>query len=328
MIVPNDVRRLFEEAAPYVLELSKRVKETVFSYCMNHGFAFSARSKSIESVAEKIETGRFKRWDEIDDLFACTVVIPTLREELMVLDFLKRVFDTIRVRGRNDSRKAPDVFRFESTRYIGRLRSPEPALSRERLFLIPFEVQIRSAFEHAWSTTTHALVYKSTSVDWKRERLAAQLKAAVEQLDSLILMFEETVEGIVPRDWPDITARRLIAEYYTEQIGSGRIPKEIAPKDLSRFAENLWGLLRAQYRARDDEIEQYANQAINVLRSEIEATPGELIPRSISLFQYSLGILAKGHIIGDKLHRFYPLLTPELIALYPEVDRIRDRFEL
>ncbi|WP_205679159.1 hypothetical protein, partial [Aquisphaera insulae] len=255
-------------------------------------------------------------------------VIPTLREEGRVLEFLNRAFHTIVVRGRNDTRKAPDVFRFEATRYIGRLRAPEAAVANEPLFLIPFEVQIRSAFEHAWSTTTHALVYKAATVDWKRVRLAAQLKAAVEQLDSLILMFEETVEGIAPRSWPDIAARQMIAEFYAELVKKGRIPSEIAPKDLSRFADNVWNLLKAQYRARDDEMEAYASKAINVIRIEIEATSEPQIPRSISLFQYTLGILTRGKIIGSTLYRFHPLLTPELIALYPEVDRIKDRFEL
>jgi hypothetical protein len=36
------------------------------------------------------------------------------------------------------------------------------------------------------------LVYKSSEIDWKRLRLAAQIKANVEQLDTLILAFEQT----------------------------------------------------------------------------------------------------------------------------------------
>ena len=86
MIVPVNIRQLFDDAFPYIVELDKRVTETVFSYCMREGFAFSARPKTIESVAEKIETGRFRRWVDVDDLFACTVVIPTLRDEKRVID--------------------------------------------------------------------------------------------------------------------------------------------------------------------------------------------------------------------------------------------------
>ena len=81
MIVPVNVRQLFDDASPYVVVLDKRVTEAVFSYCMREGFAFSAHPKTIESVAEKIETGRYRRWKDIDDLFACTVVIPTFTRQ-------------------------------------------------------------------------------------------------------------------------------------------------------------------------------------------------------------------------------------------------------
>src|SRR5437764_1108082 len=81
----------------------------------------SGGPKRIESVAEKIDSGRYRRWVDIDDLFACTVVIPTLRDEDRVIAFLKGVFHAVDVRGRNDTRKPPAVFRFEATRFIGRL---------------------------------------------------------------------------------------------------------------------------------------------------------------------------------------------------------------
>jgi hypothetical protein len=103
-----------------------------------------------------------------------------------VIDFLGRAFNQVVVRGRNDTRKPPDVFRFEATRFIGMLHRPAGTDPKEPLFNLAFEVQVRSAFEHAWSVTTHELVYKSQSVDWKRMRLAAQLKAAVEQLASSV----------------------------------------------------------------------------------------------------------------------------------------------
>ena len=327
MIIPLSVQRLFDDANPYIDALKDRVTETVFAHCLREGFAFSARPKTVESLAEKIETGRFRRWSDIDDLFACTVVIPTLREEPRVIEFLSGVFQKLVVRARNDTRKAPDVFRFEATRFIGTLHRPHDTDPREPLFTLPFEVQIRSAFEHAWSATTHALVYKSKTVDWKRIRLAAQLKAAVEQLDTLILMFEESAEGIASHPWPEISARKMIAEFYTEQVADGKIPSELAPKDWSRFAENVWGLLKAAKRVYPDKMETYASDAIAIIRTELALIPPEQIPRSVSIFQFTLGILAKGKLVGNRLERFYPMITPELVLLYPEVDQIQERFE-
>ena len=286
MIVPLMVRQLFAAANPYVVELSRRVTETVLSYCCDEGYAFASRPKTVESVAEKIETGRFRRWSEIDDLFACTIVIPTLLEEAKVLAFLGRAFLKGTVRSRNTSRKAPDVFRFEATRFIGYLHLPSGTDPKEPLFALPFEVQIRSAFEHAWSATTHSLVYKSARVDWRRLRLAAQLKAAVEQLDSLVSMaFEESAGHIESHHWPEIAARTRIVDFYAKQVEVGKIPRELAPKDWSRFAENFWNLLRATKRAfHPAEMEALADKALEIIRSELDTMSAEQVPRSISYF--------------------------------------------
>lgn len=45
----------------------------MLNFCDNKGYALTSRIKAIESLAEKIETGRFKKWLELDDLFSCTV---------------------------------------------------------------------------------------------------------------------------------------------------------------------------------------------------------------------------------------------------------------
>ena len=52
------------------------------------------------------------------------------------------------------------------------------------------------------------------------------------------------------------------------------------------------------------------------------------VPRSISIFQFTLGVLAKEKIVGDVLQSFYPLVTPELVLLYEDVNKITTRFEV
>jgi ppGpp synthetase/RelA/SpoT-type nucleotidyltranferase len=166
------------------------VRDSLLVLCEDRGFALVSRIKTLESVSEKVETGRFDSWASLDDLVAVTVVIPTLTSEPAVVSFLKDSFKEVELRARSSTFKAPEVFRFDCTRFIGQLRSPDEN-SRTPIHDVLFEVQIRSAFEHAWSVTTHALAYKSPEVSWSRLRLTAQLKAAVEQLDTLVLSFEE-----------------------------------------------------------------------------------------------------------------------------------------
>src|SRR6185437_2579981 len=100
-------------------------------------------------------------------------------------------------------------------------------------------IQIRSAFEHAWIVATHSLTYKTSYVDWRRFRLAAQLKAGVEQFDLLISQFEELAGAISQSPWPTMDQQKDLASFIREMVGQKVIPNEAAPKDLSRFAENL-----------------------------------------------------------------------------------------
>ena|ERR1700730_3627442 len=78
-----------------------------------------------------------------------------------------------------------------------------------------FEVQIKSAFDHAWSTATHDLTYKSNQIDWRRLRLSAQIKAIVEQLDVAILGFEQMAPLIAENPDRRLRIKREIGDLFT-----------------------------------------------------------------------------------------------------------------
>lgn len=315
MIYPSILDRTYQEYKPFVEELAKRVKSTLIKYCEEQGYAFTSRVKSIESLAEKIETGRFKKWTDLDDLFACTVIVPTLSHEKEVITFCKETFDNKRMIKRGQNQKAPDIFKFDSTRIYAQLK---PSIKTENSFSIydiTFEIQIKSAFEHAWSVSTHDLVYKSPEIDWRRLRLAAQIKATVEQLDTLILAFEETAKIIQENDYSQIKIKRHLASEVKKLFDTQKIPDELQPKDMTRFCDNLYRLLDAR-----NNKETRESDIVNELVKEIKSTPTKRIPRSISLFQYCFAILIDKEIIGLPIKNYYCHITDELKTLYPNID--------
>jgi ppGpp synthetase/RelA/SpoT-type nucleotidyltranferase len=156
MIVPSAISRRFLELGPQLEILAEQVRDTVSRFCERCNFAYVGRIKKLESLAEKIETGRFCKWSDLDDLFGCAIVIPTLDQEDGVLEFLRGVFIEIQTKRRGSTLKSPDVFRFETTRFVGRLNPISDLEPNKPLYGVSFEVQVRSAFEHAWSVTTHA----------------------------------------------------------------------------------------------------------------------------------------------------------------------------
>src|SRR5262245_49409631 len=125
MIVPASVRQRFSNSQSSLDTLSRRVDDIVFKYCRNWGFPYLSRLKSIESLSEKIESGRYEKWTDIDDLFACSIIVPKLTLEAKVLEVLRKEFIEIEVRSRDQTNKPPDAFRFDCTRFIGRLRPIE-----------------------------------------------------------------------------------------------------------------------------------------------------------------------------------------------------------
>ncbi len=102
---------------------------------------------------------------------------------------------------------------------------------------VVFEVQIKTAFEHAWSTVTHDLVFKGQQVDWRSKRLAAQLKALVEQIDFLVNQFEATAAAIQPSSDPATDTQALIVATCKELIDDGSLPASLCPESWQRFGE-------------------------------------------------------------------------------------------
>ncbi|MBN9523948.1 RelA/SpoT domain-containing protein [bacterium] len=323
MIVPTRVRRRYEKAKPHIDAVAAAVRNTVLGYCDQQGYAYVGRVKTLESLAEKIETGRFSRWSEVDDLFGCAVVIPTLAEERPTLEFLESVFTQVAIKKRGTTQKRPDSFRFDATRFYGRLKSYESdtADPREQ---ITFEVQVRSAFEHAWSVTTHH-IYKSKSVDWKAERLAAQLKAAVEQLDSLVLAADLSSQTIVEHTWPELTAKRNMVDRLSRLVSEGVVPETLAPKDWSRFADNLLSLVGASGKAPKggQERGRFTTEAFTKLEAELRAVGAAKLPLSLSFLEVGFGMLVQLGMIAPPLYRFCPLVTDDLLGFFPCVEPFR-----
>jgi ppGpp synthetase/RelA/SpoT-type nucleotidyltranferase len=241
MIIPAILSQKYENYRSTIELAATNAKITLQNYCDKTGYAFASRIKTIESLAEKIETGRYKGWSALDDLFACTIIIPTLSHEEKVTEFCNSVFAIKKITKRGQALKSPDVFRFDSTRIYAQLTQPQglELIDHPNIYDILFEIQIKTAFEHAWSVSTHDLVYKGPDVDWKRQRLAAQIKATVEQLDTLILAFNDALPHISENPWPEIKAKQKISEKMKQFIDKGYIPSECLPKDLSRFCNNF-----------------------------------------------------------------------------------------
>ena len=83
-------------------------------------------------------------------------------------------------------------------------------------------------------------------MSWSKIRLTSQLKAAVEQLDTLVLSFEDAAKYIEPSVWPEIDAKATLREFFNKIVTTGGIPVELSPKDWSRFVDNVFRLVASR----------------------------------------------------------------------------------
>jgi len=337
MIIPSGLIQKYTSHQQTINVIADKARDTLSNYCNLKGYAFMSRIKTLESLAEKIETGRFQKWSELDDLFACTIIIPTLTQENEAIDFCASTFNLIRTVKRGQTLKAPDVFRFDAPRVYVRLRKTNGLESTTipPIHDITFEIQIRTAFEHAWSVTMHSLAYKAPDINWKRLRLAAQVKATVEQLDTLILAFEQTIPYISENPWPELKVKQEIFARIKRIIEDGHIPSEYVPNDLSRYCNNLYTLLdktrleKTEKSALRALTEKSALRALTAIELEVAKTSKEMFPKSISFFQYTLAILVKQGIIilpiPDTNYSCH--ISKELLELYPNLHQIEHNFD-
>lgn len=324
MGVPSKLYPVYSQARPAVEGVARYVESTIRPWCDGNGYLFSGRSKALDSLSEKIESGRYARWSELDDLYACTIVVPTAAHEPQVIAFLRHAFNEVEVRMRNSTKKSPEVFRFDCTRFIGSIREVPGLGLAPGAGSVRFEVQIPSAFEHAWSFVTHDLVYKSSDIDWRKARLGAQLKAAVEQIELIIAGFESNLDFVAQSSFPELDAKQRIMVRFQKLMSEGLIAEDLAPQSWSRFADNVYALIRSY--ARGSGAVHKVDPLLDGVETHLRKTGVARTLKSGSLFQIVIGAVGAGTISGASLEEFIILDSPELHTFH-NVSEIPKPFE-
>lgn len=243
----QEVRDAFSASESHLATLHQYLHAQLAVFCDAQSYVLKDRIKSLASVAAKLQQGRYKSWAELDDLVAFTIVVPTRSHEAAVESWLSETFEREKTKSRANVPKPPDTFRFDSTRWYGRI--PVAAVVTEEMKLLRrfiFEVQVKTVFEDAWSVVTHDIVYKGDDPTWGKARLASQLKAAVEQIDALVDQFEMAASNVPNSPHAQTTmvssAIATLRALFDERL----IDVALLPNSWTSLANNLWSFSRKQ----------------------------------------------------------------------------------
>lgn len=240
MKILKSIQELYNSNYAYYSIVKEKVQESI-NKNKKQTWHFIGRLKTLESFALKMETGRFDENSIFDDFFACTIVVENLDEINNACTLLKRLFQVQyqKPQNYNYTHKNSDSFQFDDFRMYVRLKDDELKPLSEKVLNLTFEIQIKTFLQHAWSIATHDLIYKSDEINWGKERIAYQVKAALEQAEVAISGVEALSKvSELSKETKEIKKINRVLKLLYKHF-----KKEDLPNDKRRLAQNVINLL-------------------------------------------------------------------------------------
>jgi hypothetical protein len=266
---------------------------------------YESRVKTMESFALKIESGRFSPPDQLEDFFACTLVVENATSIAEAERRIRTRFPTDPQRRPPDDRKTAkraDSFPFDDLRLYPKW-SAAPSRPDVSIEGLRFEVQVKTFLQHAWAIATHELVYKADDISWAKRRIAYQIKAMLEHAEVSI-----TEAGLLSR-----TVALRKADKSTEELSrlTAAMRKFFAadqlPRDIVRLAENTRDLLRA------------TNTTLDELRQAVtrETSEGRGV-KLVNLSPFGVLLQSLGNVYPDRVIAFLQSATEHYRIVVPQ----------
>ncbi|MBT9547790.1 MAG: hypothetical protein IV090_20540 [Candidatus Sericytochromatia bacterium] len=240
MKVPLSVRNLYLDQVKVYEELQQLVDKLISSK-RNPRWHYESRVKQLESFAQKLETGRFDNPKDLEDFFACTIVVNNFHSIKEAEDLICSLFTLKYRRPQEDSltHKSPESFVFDDLRLYVEWIDDE-TLPPSGLLGKKFECQIKTFLQHAWSISTHDLIYKNDNLSWARQRVAFQVKAMLEHAESAVAAVDEISE-VALSNKTDRQTQELIKII---NLVKSNWEQSSLPQDIIRLSKNIQDLLK------------------------------------------------------------------------------------
>lgn len=280
MKISQTLRNRYEDNKDHYELIKERVND-YFKNKKEDKWHYESRIKGLESYAQKIETGQYKNLDDIDDYFACTVVVENLDSLAKAEDLITNDFTLVKRKPNNIkcTSNPPDSFLFDDTRLYVKWRDSEFG-KPTNLDKYIFEIQVKTFLADAWSIATHDLTYKTDEKSWSKERIAYQIKAMLEHAEVSIQEVKQLSKSS-SLNKSDKTTKTISS---TIEFVKNTWDEEFLPRDVKRLAENINKLIQV--------IGINFKELKTIIRDEITNNKG-VLPLHLSPYSFVVQTLLK-----------------------------------
>ena len=239
MKIQTSIRAMYTEQLDSCTLLKKKVDRIIKRLIPSY-WHYESRLKTDESFALKIESGRYKRPQKLEDFFGCLIVVRNAADLPVAERFVRKNFKIVNRKppDRRIRKKNPEDFSYDGLRMYIRLKR-DGAIKPNPLERITFELQIKTYLMHAWDISTHDIVYKTSAPNWGTSRVAFQIRAMLEHADLSIMEAQKLAQNPAM----DITTEDFESLEKIIQFLKHHWKDADLPSDLRRLSMNVSALL-------------------------------------------------------------------------------------
>ena len=286
----------YRELQPTLEGLAKEAYELLRKAIEDNGIyvtAFEYRVKTEQSLAGKLELkgAKYKSIDDVTDLVGLRVITFYTDEVDKVAAIAKDVFDIDWQESVDKRKHQLNSFGYNSLHYICRLRTGS----------IRFELQMRTALQHVWSTIEHDTGYKGGNLKIPREmkrqfsRLAGMLELIDDEfsrLRSVVTDYRRQLQALVKNGrLDDVPLSNDTFRSYLSMNPFDRLNKRIAsvnqaeifPVSIMHFLPLFESFGFETLGDVEHFIEEYSDDAYKLALSQLAVTDLDILASSAAL---------------------------------------------
>lgn len=319
----------FHELRPHLEQLSEGVYKHLCNVLKEQGIELDViehRVKTEKSLAGKLakKGDKYHQLSDVTDLVGLRIVTFYTDDVDKVAAIVKNLF---KVDWQNsvDKRKLHELnsFGYNSLHYVCRLRDGQQIVdSASPVARVPFEIQMRTALQHAWSAIEHDIGYKGAvklPPEFRRQfsRLAGMLELADDEFSRLrttMTEYRRQVEALVKSgQLSDVLLSTDSFRSYLQLRPFERLNQRIAavnqaeiyPASLMTFLPLLesFGLETL------DDVQQFitdnSDAAYQLALSQLALTDIDILSESVGLLNLCLVFVLKHHGGRDGLRNVF-----------------------